>query len=804
MTDIRADQLYLGGLVDPATHQRLDGEPAQLDPADLTTHGVIVGMTGSGKTGLGVVLIEEALLQGIPTLVIDPKGDMGNLLLTFPGLAPGDFEPWVDPSEAQRAGTSVAELAAETARSWREGLASWGVEPARIQTLRDTARLTIYTPGSRAGTPLNLVGSLAAPKNPDDLESTRDEIEGFVTSLLAMVGVDADPLASPEHILLANLIEDAWSKGVSLDLAGLLGLVQDPPLRKIGIIDLDTFMPAKARTALLLKLNGLLASPSFAAWSEGPALDVASLLWDPAGRPSAAVVTLAHLSDEERQFVVTLLLAKLVTWMRAQPGAANLRALVYMDEVFGYVPPVAAPPAKKPILTILKQARAFGVGLVLATQNPVDLDYKAISNAGTWLIGRLQTERDKARLLEGMASAAGGVDTAAVDATISGLAKREFVLHSAKASAPRVFTTRWAMSYLRGPLTRDQIGQLTEPPAEPTPAAPAGGAAEGRSPQAPAAAGPLGADETTLAPEVAEGVPVYHLDPAAPWAAEVGASSGAARLRAGLVTRVQLLFDDEKADVRVSEEWEAVVFPLAAPFDPTQARPVDYDPRDFRSEAPPGATYVLPDAPIKDKAFFRQVEAALKTHLLSDRFYSLPQNKALKLYGRPGESAEQFAERCRQAAQAAADAEADKIRTRLQGQMDRVRNALTEAQYRVDQAEAERSSRRTNELLAGAGALLSSFLGGRRSSRSIASAIRGAGSRRGQSSRAAASARAAADRVADKADELAELERELADALGDIDAEWDEKAAAIEVLEVNLEKADITVQDVAIVWAPTA
>ena len=388
-----------------------DGEPLALEPRDLTTHGVIVGMTGSGKTGLGLVLLEEALSAGVPVLALDPKGDLGNLLLTFPDLAPASFQPWVNESDARDAGLSVEEYAAKVAAEWKEGLAASGIGPERIQALRDAAELTVYTPGSSAGIPLNLIGSLRAPALSweTEAEALRDEIEGTVTSLLGLVGLQAEPLSSREHVLLSNLVEHAWRGGRDLDLGALIGEIQSPPLRKLGVFELDAFFPPQERTALALKLNALVASPSFAIWGEGAALDPAELLGAP-GRPRAAIVYLAHLSEEERQFAVTLILSKVVTWMRGLSGTSDLRALVYMDEVYGFVPPTAVPPAKKPILTILKQARAYGVGMVLATQNPVDLDYKAMSNAATWLVGRLQTERDKERVLEGLRSAAGGTD----------------------------------------------------------------------------------------------------------------------------------------------------------------------------------------------------------------------------------------------------------------------------------------------------------------------------------------------------------------------------------------------------------
>ena len=405
MAEPQPGNLWVGDVVDVASGEAT-GEQLELEAADLTTHGVILGMTGSGKTGLGIIALEEALLAGIPVLVLDPRGDMGNLLLNFPELRPEDFAPWVSDSDARQAGVSIEAYASQTADLWRGGLERQGIGPGRLERLRTGADFTIYTPGSSAGVPLNIVGSLAAPDLSweAEAETLRDEIEGTVTSLLALVGVEADQISSREHVLMANLIENAWRAGRDLDLGILIGEVQEPPLRKLGVFELDTFFPPKERTELALKLNALVASPAFAAWAEGPPIDPSMLLGTPGGKPQASIIYLAHLSDQERQLVVTLLLSKVVTWMRGQKGTSDLRALVYMDEVFGFVPPTAAPPAKKPILTILKQARAFGVGMILSTQNPVDIDYKAMSNAGTWLVGRLQTERDKARVLEGLKS----------------------------------------------------------------------------------------------------------------------------------------------------------------------------------------------------------------------------------------------------------------------------------------------------------------------------------------------------------------------------------------------------------------
>ncbi|MGB8020871.1 MAG: helicase HerA-like domain-containing protein, partial [Candidatus Nanopelagicales bacterium] len=452
--------LRLGGQVDPTRHERIDAT-AGVPSEELTTHGVIVGMTGSGKTGLGVVLIEECLSAGVPAVLIDPKGDLTNLALTFPSLSAAEFEPWVNPDDAAKAGQAVPQFAAAESERWVTGLAGWGLGAEHVRALHEGVDVTIYTPGSPHGVGLNIIGTLDVPADMSDPQAVQEEVDAYVSCLLNLVQIEADPLSSREHILLSNLINQAWTQGRSLDLATLVASVQQPPMRKLGVLELDSYFPPADRQKLALKLNGLLASPAFASWLVGGRIDIGAMLRTQDGRPRCAVITTAHLSDVQRQSVTSVVLAKLISWMRRQSGTSDLRVLLYMDEVAGYLPPVGNPPTKAPIMLLLKQARAFGVGVLLSTQNPVDLDYKALSNAGTWMVGRLQTEQDKARLVAGLTSAAGSVDPSAVGDTISGLGKREFVLKRASRDAIEVFTTRWAMSYLRGPLTREQVAGLT-------------------------------------------------------------------------------------------------------------------------------------------------------------------------------------------------------------------------------------------------------------------------------------------------------------------------------------------------------
>ncbi|MBK9927946.1 MAG: ATP-binding protein [Anaerolineales bacterium] len=461
MTDAN---FYLGRAYDPIK-QTVSNTQATYDPADLTTHAVVTGMTGSGKTGLCIGLLEEAALKGIPAIIIDPKGDLTNLLLHFPDLAPQDFQPWLDAEQARRAGKTIEQASMEASLNWRNGLNEWGITQERVLALKNAAQFSVFTPGSDAGIPVSVLSSLAAPEIPwnENREVLREKIASTVTALLGLVGYDdIDPLRSREHILLANIFENAWSQGKSVDLTELILQTQTPPFDKLGAFPVDTFFPAKDRMELAMVLNNILASPAFETWREGQPLDIGSMLYTEDKRPRHNIFYIAHLSDAERMFFVTLLLASVETWMRTQSGATSLRALLYMDEIFGYLPPSRNPASKQPLLRMLKQARAFGLGLLLATQNPVDVDYKALSNAGTWFIGKLQTEQDKNRLLDGLESAAGGVPRNTFDKLISTLGKRVFILHNVHEKAPQLFQTRWTMNYLAGPLTRTQIPALNK------------------------------------------------------------------------------------------------------------------------------------------------------------------------------------------------------------------------------------------------------------------------------------------------------------------------------------------------------
>ncbi len=781
---------YLGRVLDPDTRQPT-GELLLEDARDLTTHAVIVGMTGSGKTGLALALLEEAAIDGIPAIAIDPKGDLGNLALAFPGLCAEEFRPWIDEAEARRTGMDPDAFAAKVAKQWSDGLASWGQDGARIARYRESAELSIYTPGSSAGLGLSILRSLAPPASGiEDAEARGERIQGAVSALLGLVGVQADPLRSREHILLSKLVERAWSEGRALDLGRLVQEVQAPGLDRVGVLDLESFYPARERSGLALALNNLLASPGFASWIDGEPLDVASLLRTDAGRPRLCVMSIAHLPDAERMFFVTLLLGEIVAWMRRQPGTSSLRAILYMDEVFGYLPPTANPPSKRPMLTLLKQARAYGLGVVLATQNPADLDYKALSNAGTWYLGRLQTERDKLRVLDGLMAASSdagrGLDRAGADAMLSGLRQRAFLRASAHGDAPLLFESRWALSYLRGPLTREQIRRLTanaRAPAKPTAAM--------AVPNAPGVASAPGGSRPVVSTEVSECF-LRLARPGPPGARLVY------RPAAGAVARLH------HADARAGIDfWRVVVLlaPLASDgsgVDWAAAEPVPGE-RLALEEAPrPDAAWdALPSAAARAKSW-ASWERTFRDWLYRERPLVLLRCRELGLVSRPGEAEAEFRGRLDLALRERRDAAVDRMRARHAAAIERLAERERRAIARVDREAAQAQSATLQTAISIGATLLGALLGRKKLSAGnlgrATTAARGVG-RTAREREEVADAEAALAAVRSERDELeTRLAAEVAaQPVGE---------AAVEALELAPRKADTGVETFALAWAP--
>jgi hypothetical protein len=815
MTKIdRPGHLYLG--------RRLDTDkPLFYETRDLTTHAVCLGMTGSGKTGLGLVLLEEAILQGIPLLALDPKGDIANLLLTFPQLRPEELRPWVSVDDAQRRDLSLDAYAEEVAAAWADGLDRWDIDAERARRLKAAADFAVYTPGSDAGRQVDVVHVLEAPDLSweTDEELLRDKIGGTVSALLALVGVGADPLRSREHILLTNILEDAWRKGKSLDLTQLLTRVQKPPFAQLGAFPVETFFPEKDRLELALALNALIATPSFENWLEGEPLDVDALLWSPDGKPQVSIFYLAHLDDAGRTFFVTLLLEQVRAWMRRQSGTTDLRALLYFDELYGYLPPhPRQPPSKPPLMALLKQGRAFGLGLVLAAQNPVDLDYKALSNAGTWLVGKLQTDRDRDRALEGVAEAAleagERVDRASLTKQVAGLEPRNFLLHNVHADAPLIFRSRWTMSYLRGPLTRDHIRALTgkerdgrgkeerrEERKKPVEAA-----AERQAPE-PA---PVWAETYADTPPVLPSSVRQHFLPvetSLEWAmrqAEEAEGTTIVYQDKRLVYEPRLLaqatvrYKHTKSRLSHDASYTRLVeLPPQGGFVEWETAISDVPVGNLETHPAQGAFFAPLPADLTSSRALSALRKEFADYLYRREGLTVWHNPALKLYSEPGETEGRFIRRCRQAAQEARDAAVEKLRDRYRVKLDQLETRLRREERELDEDVAEYEARKREELLS-AGESILGFLGGRRSTRAISTQSR----KRRLTQKAKLDAEESEEEIEDLEEQVADLEAELQEKEAEENERWAEASEAIEPLEIRPTKSNILVERFGLAWAP--
>lgn len=759
--------------------RRTDNQQTLLyDSKDLVTHAVCVGMTGSGKTGLCIGLLEEAAIDGIPALVIDPKGDLANLLLTFPELRPADFEPWVNEDDARKKGLATPEFAAQQAELWRNGLAKWGQDGGRIRRLREAADFAVYTPGSDAGIPLSVMSSFAAPPEStrEDREAMRDHVASTVTGLLGLAGIDADPIQSREHVLLANILQQAWTNGESLDLAGLIARVQSPPMAKIGVLDLDTFYPAKDRFALSMALNNMLASPGFEAWMTGEPLDVDRLLYTSSGKPRVSILSIAHLSDSERMFFVSLLLNQTLAWMRKQSGTTSLRAIVYMDEIFGYFPPVANPPSKKPLLTMLKQARAFGVGIVLATQNPVDLDYKGLANTGTWFIGRLQTERDKARVLEGLegasAAAGGKFDKQAMEWTLAGLGNRVFLMNNVHDDEPVLFETRWCMSYLRGPLSRPQIRQLMN----------------GRQPSAPppSAAAPASAGARPVLPP---DVPQYFL----PFR-----GSGKPSYEPVILGAAEVHFTDPKLGVdelrKVLVSAPVTASAVAVDWEHCEECGVDVDELEKTPEE--GASFVAPPPEAAKAKNYSIWQKDFSAWLFRSQAVELFRAPALKLTSQPGESERDFRIRLAQAQHERRDELAAQLRAKYAPKLAALEERKRRALQVVERERQQASAQKLQSVLDVGASLLGAFLGRRGSAATKVSGAARSMQRASKESSDVGRAEETAEAINQQIRSLQEqFDADVASVTKDAEVE-------VETMRVMPKKTNITVKFVALGWRP--
>ncbi|MGH9161165.1 MAG: helicase HerA domain-containing protein [Vicinamibacteraceae bacterium] len=797
---------YLGRPYDVSAKKPQEGL-LLYDSKDLVTHAVCVGMTGSGKTGLCIVLIEEALIDGVPAIVIDPKGDLGNLLLAFPDLAPESFRPWVSEDEARKSGVSVEELAAREAERWKAGLAEWGQSADRIKRLRDAAEIALYTPGSTAGSPVNILESFGAPPQEmrDDSDLFQERIATTATSVLGLVGLAVDPLKSREHILVAKILEALWSAGKDASLSVLIQHVHKPPFDRVGALGLNDFYPEKDRFELATTLNNLLAAPGFDAWLSGDPLDVGGLLRSSSGKPRCAIFSIAHLNDSERMFFVSLLLNQVLAWTRSQPGTTSLRALLYMDEIFGFFPPVANPPSKEPLLRLLKQARAYGVGLVLATQNPVDLDYKGLANTGTWMIGRLQTERDKARVMDGLegvsATAGGTFDRQAMEQLIAGLGKRVFLLHNVHDEAPVTFESRWALSYLCGPLTRAQIKQLKtstgadtgtkETPATP-PAPPAAPAVPDSSVGATRGGAPV-------LPDI-----VQHFVPAQAALAAKELQPGAAILYHPMVLgAANLHFVDARKGVDVTRAVMAMtpITTEAVPVNWARATLADLSVGALEPSPQDGARFAdLPPAAGKARSYPTWSKAFAKW-LSSSQTIELFEHPQTRQVSKPGESERDFRARIDHAGREARDELVEKLREKYGAKQASLEERLRRAEQRLGKEQQDVTQSGVQTAISVGATILGAVLGRRRvgvgTLGRAATAARGAG----RVQRERDDAERASENVETVRQQIADLEARLKADLAKLDASA-HATNELQKIALRPRKANIDVTLVALAWVP--
>jgi len=796
---------YLGREYDLSA-QKLQDNLLLYDSRDLVTHAVAVGMTGSGKTGLCIDLIEEAAIDGIPSILIDPKGDLTNLLLNFPQLRGDDFLPWVNAEDAARKGLSVPDFASQQAGLWQKGLGDWGQSGERIQRLHDAAEFMIYTPGSNAGIPVSILKSFAAPPAEimEDGELLQERITTTVTSLLGLLNIDADPLQSREHILISTIISQLWQKGQDLDLAALIAQIQNPPVTRIGVLDIESFYPSKERFGLVMALNNLLASPGFNAWLEGVPLDIGQILHTAQGKPRVAIFSVAHLADSERMFFVSMLLNQILGWMRAQPGTTSLRALVYMDEIFGYFPPTANPPSKRPLLTLLKQARAFGVGVVLATQNPVDLDYKGLANTGTWFIGRLQTERDKARVMEGLegaaASAGGNFDRQKMEQLLAGLGNRVFLMNNTHEDAPVVFQTRWCLSYLRGPLTRVQIKQLMDPlrsstisPGIVTPAAASASTFSGTVPvQTEKSLAFVSGGQPTLPADV----PQYFVP--------LRGSGADVVYKPMLVGGARVRFSDVKAKIDMSRDVIAMtpIIDQVVAVSWEVAQEANFSLNDLEKNPAQGVKFgELPAAALKSKNF-AEWNKDFVSWLYGSQSLQVLRSPGLQQFSKPDENERDFRVRLQLAAREQRDGQIEDLRkkyaVKINAAQEKVRKAEQAVQREADQA----NQAKMQTALSFGATLLGAFTGRKIASSSTISKASSAFKGVSRSMQQQGDVTRAKDSVETYKSQLDDLNAQFKEESDALEGKIDPATETFETVVINPKKTDINIQLVALAWAP--
>ncbi len=765
----KAGLFYLGKDVDKSSFELTD-ILTLLKNKNFTTHAAIIGMTGSGKTGLGIGLLEEAAIDNIPSIVIDPKGDMGDMLLTDPKFDPNTFKEWVE-DEAKAKGEEPLEYAKKIASMWKEGIESWGQDSSRVERFSKVDK-TIYTPGSSAGVSINILSSLEKPGSEimDDADNFSQYLTSTVSSLLTLVGIEANPLESKEFILLSQIIAKAWQSGINLSLESLVGAIMQPSFKKIGVLPLDSFYPQSERFKLANKFNSVIASPSFIGWLSGESLDIQKLLFDKDGKAKVAIFSIAHLSDSQRMFFVTLLLNKIVAWMRRQSGSSRLRALLYMDEIYGYFPPTKNPPSKEPMITLLKQARAYGLGVVLSTQNPVDLDYKGLSNIGTWFIGRLQTKQDISKVIDGLG---GKIDSSfskeEIASLLANLKKRTFFLKSAHLDDIRLFGTRWVLSYLKGPLKKDEIAKLMANKKQQI---------DTKEPKSISQSSSDYVENIVLNGNI---IQRYEPD-----------ITGKKQYFPTIAANVEVQYIDTRRLIDLTKEFNLYLnLENITNCNWDEEEILEEPLNSFPTKAPKGAKFKpLPNFILEDKDL-KNCQRELKEHIYSSHKLELYRCKKLRLESKVDESYEDFVVRVKDLLQDKFEEALEKLKDRYKSKFDRLEAQIQKAAMQVQKEEADQTSS-----LISAGLSIIGALFGRSTINKIGTAVN-KGSRvlkeRGDISRAKA-------KLQELQERLEELKNELEEKIDELEEKYSIDNYEIDTIFIKPKKSAIDIEEIAILW----
>ncbi len=785
----KMDLFYLGREIDRRTG-KTSMLPLLYKNKHLTTHAAIIGMTGSGKTGLGVCLLEEAAMDGLPAIVIDPKGDMGNLLLSFPEMRPEDFLPWVDGIKAEQQGVSREDLARETAATWKKGIESWDQSSDRIQRLRSATELAVYTPGAESGRPVSVLDTLEAPDPGvmEDNDTAAGLVGSTVSSILGLIGVQADPLKSREHILLSSILLYHWQEGTGLSLETLIASVVNPPFERIGVFGLESFYPQAKRMDLAMQLNNILASPAFSGWTRGEPLRIEDLLYGADGRPRISIFSIAHLSEPERMFFVTMLLGRLISWMRKQEGSTGLRCLLYMDEIFGYFPPLGNPPSKKPMLMLLKQARAYGLGVVLATQNPIDLDYKGLSNIGTWFIGRLQTRQDQDRVLQGIAAGSTAGKKEEVRALLANMRGRTFLLFSAHIDEPVLFETSWVMSYLKGPISQAEVRRL--------PGAGLTGQPGSEQPVPVQKTGPTDVGLQATPPLLPDSIPQCFVPLAisaeelsfAPWLA------GRAKVRFHNQARNIDRTDDICLRLALDNSFSGFDWSRSV-ANPVQAEETMKTP-------PPSARFRALPAMLGQLNNLREAENRISDHLYHTMRISLWRVPALKLESQPEETESRFRQRVVDSLREKKEAAMHTLEERYRSKEDVLERRLAKVYERIDKEKGDVKARGLDTALSFGIAVVGALFG--RKALSVSTASRSAQGMRnaGRMAKEKGDVTRAVDEAERIQGEIAALARELQEKAAAVSSRYAQEKYPLEVFSIGPKRNGIFDVEVCIQWEP--